>query len=436
MADEKGFSLSQRPRWARRIVLGIALLSLPPLAVVTAFGIAPGTEVEMADSRLMEQRLGELVPEPEAVRAERFTAQDRVLRGDTVAALFDRLGVRDPDALEFLRKDATGRLLFRQLVPGRALQAETDADGELLALRYMLGASSLLEVSRTAEGFVSKQRAISEEPRRFYKSATIRSSLFAATDAAGIPDAIATQITRIFATDVDFHSDLRKGDRVSVIYEMVYASGEPVAPGRILAAQFVNDGHVYEAILFHDDDGDDAYYSPDGTNRAKSFLRSPLEFTRISSSFGSRLHPIFRNWRAHTGVDLAAPQGTRVLAPADGEVIFAGQRSGYGNSIELRHGGAVTTLYGHLSGFASGVRAGSHVKQGSVIGYVGMTGWATGPHLHYEFRIGGQYQDPMRVALPKAQPVAPELRARFTQVAGQAATALERVSGSTSARFE
>lgn len=439
VADEKGFILSQRPvrsSWARRLLLGSLLLSLPPLAVITAFGIAPGTEVEMADSRLVEQRLGELRLPAEAPRAERFSAQDRVLRGDTVAAILERLGVRDPQAIEYLRGDATGRLLFRQLVPGRALQAETGGEGELLALRYMLGGSSLLEVVRTTDGFASKQRKVADEPRRFYKTATIRSSLFAATDAAGIPDAVAAQLTRIFATDIDFHSDLRKGDRVSVIYEMIYESGEPVAPGRILAAEFVNDGHVYEAILFKDENGEEGYYSPDGTNRAKSFMRSPLEFTRISSGFGSRLHPIFKNWRAHTGVDLAAPQGTRVLAPAEGQVAFVGQKGGYGNAIELRHGGGITTLYGHLSRFAPGLRVGARVRQGETIGFVGMTGFATGPHLHYEFRIAGAYQDPMRVALPKAQPVAPQLRTQFTQVAAQAQGALESVSGTTPARFE
>ena len=439
MADEKGNILSQRPAksgWGRRLLLGFLLLALPPIAVITAFGIAPGTEIEMADSRLIEQRLGDLHLESEPPTSERFAAQERVLRGDTVAALFDRLGVRDEQALDFMRADSTGRLLFRQLVPGRPLQVETNASGDLLALRYMLGGTSLLEVVRTAGGFTARQRDAAEEPRRFYRSATIRSSLFAATDAAGIPDAIATQITRVFATDIDFHTDLRKGDRVSVVYEMIYESGEPVRPGRILAAEFVNDGHVYEAILFKGENGEEGYYSPDGTNRAKSFLRSPLEFTRISSGFGSRFHPIFKNWRTHTGVDLAAAQGTRVLAPADAQVVSVGRRGGYGNAIELRHGGGITTLYGHLSAFAKGLRPGARVRQGEVIGYVGMTGFATGPHLHYEFKIAGIYQDPMRVALPKAQPVSAQLRPQFVRVAAQAHSALERVGGAGTARFE
>lgn len=439
MGEEKADILSQRPArtgWARRLLLASLLLVLPPVAVITAFGIAPGTEVETSDARLVEQRLGELQLPADPPREERFSSQERVLRGDTVAALFERLGIRDPQAVDFLRTDATGRMLFRQLIPGRALQAETDEEGELLALRYLLSSSSLLEVTRDGEAFTAKQRAVSEEPRRFYKTATIRSSLFAATDAVGIPDAIASQITRVFATDIDFHTDLRKGDRVSVIYDMVYEGGELVAPGRIIAAQFVNDGRVYEAILFKGESGEEGYYSLDGANRAKSFMRSPLEFTRISSSFGSRLHPIFRNWRAHTGVDFAAPQGTRVLATADGEVVSVGRRGGYGNAIELRHGGTITTLYGHLSAFASGLRPGARVRQGEVIGYVGMTGFATGPHLHYEFKIAGAFQDPMRVALPKAQPVSAQLRPQFMQVAAQARSAIERVSDSTPARFE
>ena len=439
MDAEKTNILSQRPpptRWSRRLVYAALLLALPPLAVITAFGIAPDTETKIGPAHLVEQRLGALELPSDVPGTERFMSQERVLRGDTVAALFERLGVRDPGALEFLRADATGRILFRQLIPGRLLQAETDADGDLLALRYLLGPASLLEITRAGEGFTARQRAVAETPRRFYKTATIRSSLFAATDAAGIPDAIAAQITRVFATDIDFHADLRKGDRVSVVYEMQYESGEMVAPGKIVAAEFVNDGRVYQAVLFHDEEGNEAYYSLDGTNRAKAFMRSPVEFTRISSGFGSRFHPIFQNWRAHTGVDFAAPQGTRVLATADGTVMSAGVRGGYGNAIEVSHGGGISTLYGHLSAFAPGVHAGAHVHQGEVIGFVGMTGYATGPHLHYEFKIGGVHQDPMRVALPKAGPVSAQLRPQFMQVAADARNAIERVTDAPPARFE
>jgi murein DD-endopeptidase MepM/ murein hydrolase activator NlpD len=439
MPVQKGPILAQRTRRfgpAPQLLVAGALVFLPALTVLTAFGIAPGTVVDDVSQKLVR----EAVPLPELVPAvapeQRFVAQDRVLRGDTVAALLERLGVRDGKALDFMRADATGRLIFRQLVPGRLLQAETNPEGDLLALRYFVNASGLLEITRNEAGFTARQRAVTEAPRIVYKTGVVRSSLFAATDAAGIPDAVAMQIARVFATDIDFHSDLRKGDRFSVAYEMIYESGELVAPGRIVAAEFVNDGRTHRAVLFNDEEGKEAYYSPDGTSRAKAFLRSPVEFSRVSSGFGARFHPIFNNWRAHTGVDFAAPKGTRVLAVADGHVVSAGVRGGYGNAIEIRHGGGVVTLYAHLSGFAPGVRAGARVRQGEPIGYVGATGWATGPHLHYEFKLAGVHQDPMRVPLPKAEPVPASLRAAFDPVAARAGATLDLVGAAAAARFE
>jgi murein DD-endopeptidase MepM/ murein hydrolase activator NlpD len=439
MPAQKPDILAQRPsrsRIAQRVVAVLALVFLPPLAVVTAFGIAP----DSAPVDMPQLLVREPIELPEMTRAmesaPRFVSQERVLRGDTVAAVFDRLGVHDPKALDFLRSDATGRMIFRQLVPSRMVQAETSAEGDLLVLRYFVNVSSLLEVTRAAQGFTARQRAIAEAPRLFYKTATIRSSLFAATDSAGIPDAIAMQLARVFATDIDFHSDLRKGDRFSVIYEMVYEAGELVAPGRILAAQFVNDGRVHHAVLFEDDEGGEAYYSLDGSNRAKAFLRSPVEFSRVSSGVGTRFHPIFKNWRAHTGVDFAAPRGTRVLATADGHVLSAGTRGGYGNAVEIRHGSGITTLYAHLSAFASGIRSGARVRQGQPIGFVGATGYATGPHLHYEFKVAGMHQDPLRVALPKADPVPARLRSNFLAIANDARAKIDLVSSVPSGRFE
>jgi murein DD-endopeptidase MepM/ murein hydrolase activator NlpD len=438
MSVQKGDILAQPPSQtglAKQLFLGFLLVCAGALTVVTAFGIAPGTVTSNLSLALVRDpiELPEMLPVVE--QSPRYVSQERVLRGDTVAALFDRLGVSDRKAFEFLKTDATGRMIFRQLVPGRILQAETGLDGELLALRYFVSSASLLEANRTPTGIKTRQRAISEEPRLVYKTAAIRSSLFAATDSAGIPDAIAMQLARVFATDIDFHTDLRRNDRFSVVYEMIYEAGELIAPGRILAAQFVNDGRVHHAILFRDDEGVDGYYSLDGSNRAKAFLRSPVEFSRVSSGFGARFHPIFKNWRAHTGVDFAAPKGTRVLATADGHVISAGSRGGYGNAVEIRHG-SITTLYAHLSGFAGGVRAGARVRQGDPIGYVGSTGYATGPHLHYEFKLGGVHQDPLRVALPKAEPVPNRLRSQFQQIANQARATIDLVSTAPAGRFE
>jgi murein DD-endopeptidase MepM/ murein hydrolase activator NlpD len=439
MSGEKGEILAQRHfrlGFLRRGGLALLLLCVPAVSVVTAFGIAPGTAPIDVPSRVVVESIALPAGLPAAQGAQTFVSQERVLRGDTVAALFDRLGVEDTRALDFLRSDATGRLIFRQLVPGRMIQARTGVDAELLGLRYFVTPGSLLEVERAGESYTARVRAVADAPRVVYSAAEIRSSLFAATDAAGIPDAIAMQLTRIFATDIDFHVDLRKGDRIAVAYEMLYEAGELVAPGRILAAELVNDGHPYYAVLFHDDEGKEAYYSLDGTNRAKAFLRSPVEFSHVSSGFGARFHPIFKNWRAHTGVDFAAPQGTRVLASADGIVVAAGARGGYGNAVEIKHGGSITTLYGHLSRFAKGIHAGARVRQGDPIGYVGMTGWATGPHLHYEFRIAGIFKDPLRVALPKADPISESARPQFIHAANQARVTMDFVDAAPAARFE
>jgi murein DD-endopeptidase MepM/ murein hydrolase activator NlpD len=439
MRAEKADILAQppsRPGVGRRVALAVAWVVMPALTVLTAFGIAPGSSVPGLEQARVEEAIEVPPLDPQPVPPARFTAQERVTRGDTVAALFDRLGIRDPRAMEFLRQDANGRAIFRQLVPGRMMQAETGPDGELHALLYFLAPSTLLEVKREGDQFASRSRAVAEPPRLYYRTATIRSSLFAATDAAGIPDAIAMQIARVFATDIDFHTELRRGDRLSVVYEMVYDSGELVAPGRIVAAEFVNAGRTYHAVLFTDDQGDAGYYSLDGSNRAKAFLRSPVEFSRVSSGFGGRFHPIFRNWRAHTGVDFAAPHGTRIVAAADGTVVSAGNRGGYGNAVEIRHGGSVTTLYAHLSGFARGIRTGTRVRQGEPIGFVGATGYATGAHLHYEFKIGGMHQDPMKVALPKAEPVPARLQTDFTRIASQARETIARVASAPPARFE
>lgn len=431
--------LAQRPRplLRQRLARGALWLALPALGVVTAFGIAPGTAVDILPKETTVVSWAIPEPEREPLAGElRFSAQDRILRGDTVASALARLGVWDDAALEFLRSDPTARQIFRQLVPGRVLQADRNEEGHLLALRYALGPSAVLEVSRGAAGLAAQVRPVTAAAQTHYRSATIRSSLFAATDAAGIPDAVAMQIARIFSTDIDFHTDLRRGDTFSVIYEVGYDGAEMVSTGRILAAEFVNQGRRHTAVLFPDEDGQDAYYDLDGSNRSKSFLRSPIEFSRVSSGFGGRVHPISGSWRAHTGTDFAAPSGTRVLAAADGVVSSVGWQNGYGNTLEIRHGGNITTLYAHLSRFAPSMRAGVRVRQGEPIGFVGATGWATGPHLHYEFKVAGAHQDPMRVALPRSKSVAAGAKARFLAEAQGAGERLAMVRESAPTRFE
>ena len=269
------------------------------------------------------------------------------------------------------------------------------------------------------------------------KSAEIRNSLFGATDAAGLPDTIATQIADIFSTDIDFHRDLRKGDRFSVVYEVFYDRGEPVKSGRVLAAEFINQGKSYQAVYFNTAENEGGYYTADGKNLRKQFLRSPLEFSRITSGFtNARFHPVLQTWRAHKGIDYGAPTGTRVKATADGVVEIAGRQGGYGNVVVLRHQTKFTTWYGHLSGIAKGLRKGKRVAQGEVIGFVGATGLATGPHLHYEFRINDVHQNPLRIAMPAALPISPELKPKFEQTAKSYGERLDLLRTTNLARLD
>jgi murein DD-endopeptidase MepM/ murein hydrolase activator NlpD len=294
------------------------------------------------------------------------------------------------------------------------VRAQITAEGRLLELHYHNG-GNVLTVERRGDGISVVEQPAELERRVLMKSAEIRSSLFAATDAAGLSDAIATQLADIFSTDIDFHRDLRRGDRFSVIYEMFHDRGEPVRAGRVLAAEFINVGRLYRAVYFQYDEKRGGYYTPDGRNIRKAFLRSPLEYSRIASGFThSRFHPILGQWRAHRGIDYAAPHGTRVRATGDGVVEFAGRdHRGYGNLVVLRHQSKYATWYGHLSAFAKGLRNGMRVAQSETIGFVGATGLATGPHLHYEFHIDGVHQNPLRVVMPAAPPIGAELKPAF-----------------------
>ncbi|MEO8442776.1 MAG: peptidoglycan DD-metalloendopeptidase family protein [Betaproteobacteria bacterium] len=351
---------------------------------------------------------------PTADTGPGYAREERIQRGDTVASLLARLQIDDAEATQLLRNNAQAKALY-QLIPGKVVRATATADGKLVSLRYLNG-NNLVSINRAANNFVVKQEAAQLERRVLMKSAEIRNSLFGATDAAGLPDTIATQIADIFSTDIDFHRDLRKGDRFSVVYEVFYDRGEPVKSGRVLAAEFINQGKTYSAVYFNTAENEGGYYTADGKNLRKQFLRSPLEFSRITSGFTTaRFHPVLQTWRAHKGIDYGAPTGTRVKATADGVVEIAGRQGGYGNVVVLRHQTKFTTWYGHLSGIAKGLRKGKRVAQGEVIGFVGATGLATGPHLHYEFRINDVHQNPLRVAMPAALPISPEMKPKFAQ---------------------
>lgn len=411
-----------------------ALLGLAAWGIVAAFAtISPdpdARELMLANTWALEpldlQAQASVLPAPTSyVREETFSS------GDTFARLLERLGISDVDIRQLLRARA-----LRLLRPGSTVDATVDASGGLISLSFLVGRDALITVRRDAGGFKVEQAAAPLSTRVAMKSGVILSSLFGATDAAGVPDQVAMQLADIFGGDIDFYRDLRKGDRFAVIYELHDLNGRPVRSGRVLAAEFVNQGKSYRAVYYAGPDGRGGYYAPDGANLRKAFLRAPLEFSRVSSGFGMRLHPFLNTWKQHKGIDYAAPSGTRVRAAGDGVVRFAGRERGYGNVVILQHWGPYSTVYGHLRGFAPGTRRGTRVTQGEVIGYVGQTGWATGPHLHYEFRIAGVARNPLTIAMPSAQPVATRDLPAFRRYAASLSARLDQIAGTDLALLE
>ena len=328
------------------------------------------------------------------------------------------MGIADRDALGFIQQNREAQIIARQLRPGKTVTAKTGHDGELIALFFPLnGKDATLVVERRENGFVAAEKSLQLAKQVQIKSGEISNSLFGATDAADIPDAIATQLADIFSGDIDFHRDLRKGDKFSIVYESLTHHGQHMRSGRILAAEFINNGKTYKAFWFEAEEGKGGYYTTDGKSLRKAFLRSPLEFSRVTSGFSNaRVHPVLQVTRAHKGIDYGAPIGTRVRAVADATVEFAGRQGGYGNLIILKHQGNYSTAYGHLNGFSSGMRKGAKVNQGEIIGYVGQTGLSSGPHLHYEFRINAQQVNPMTAVLPAALPLETAQLTRFRSV--------------------
>lgn len=354
-----------------------------------------------------------------------YIREEKVRPGDTLATLLSRLGVHDDAAAAFIKSDRVAYNVL-QLKAGRRVQAQTNKDGQLQRLLATLTDGNgqpvrNIVVTREGNGFTSSETSATLERRIEMHAGEIRSSLFAATDTAQIPDNVAMQIVDMFSTNIDFASDLRRGDRFNVVYETFWQNGEYVRSGRVLAGEFVNGTNRYQAVWF-DEPGSKqggGYYTFDGKSLKKAFLKSPLEFSRISSGFSMRVHPISGQWKQHQGVDFAAATGTPIRASGDGTVDFVGTQNGYGNIIVLKHWNNYSTAYAHMSRFASGLRKGMKVNQGDVIGYVGSTGWATGPHLHYEFRVNNQPRDPLTVDVPNAQPLASAELQRFRAVANE-----------------
>ena len=397
----------------------VALSSLPLFGVVAAFGLAPETNPLDITPQIITEAI--VLPSLTAAdnSASTYERESLIQAGDTLATALSRLKIDDLEIQRLLTTDVV-RKMAASVSAGKRIQATTTEDGQLQTIRFERGDAPALTVRLQDGRYVAEDSSDVLETRIVMRSGQILSSLFGATDSAGIPDKIANQMAETFSTALDFRDDLRRGDTFSAIYTVSYRNGEPIAAGQLLAAEFVNAGKAHRAVLFRDASGLEGYYTPEGESLKKGFLRSPLEFSRVTSSFtNSRKHPIYGFHRAHTGVDFGAPTGARVKATGDAVVEFAGRRGGYGNLLVLRHSNGFETYYAHLSAFAAGVRAGRSVSQGQIVAFVGSTGASTGPHLHYEVRIAGLPQNPMAVKLPGSPPLAIAQRARFLlQTAG------------------
>jgi len=352
-----------------------------------------------------------------------LTRSDNTRPSDTPEALLSRLGLVDAEAASFLRKNPQARQALQQ--GGRAVSAEVTSQQLLrsLSVRWLKNENDTffqrLRVVRSEQGFQAALETSAMNTSIRMTGGTVSRSLYDAADEARLPDPVIHQLTQIFSSQIDFHRTLRKGARFSVVYEVLEADGEPLRTGRVLSAEFHNDNQHYDAIWFQEVGQKGNYYDMDGRSLSRSYLAAPLTFSRQTSGFAMRLHPIFNTLQAHRGVDYAAPSGTPAMTVGDGVVVSAGFQGGYGNAVEVRHGNGHSTFYAHLSRIH--VRNGQTVQKGQVVGAVGSTGWSTGPHLHFEFRVNGVHVDPQSV-IQQAQsgPIAPASMARFVSLVGQA----------------
>jgi len=399
--------------------VGLTLLLAAACGAVGAY-----TDLSPDALRLPEPMVEALSLRSEQVAAPKsYVREEQFQRADTIAEFVARFGLTDP-RIARLRS-------LRELRPGTYVSAEVGADGELISLTWLSGRDTLVRVAPDGDGYARSESLAPLQTRLAMKTGVVRNSLFGASDEAGVPDNVAMQLADVFAGDIDFHRDLRKGDRFNVVYEVYSLNGRAVRSGRVVAAEFVNQGRSFKAVRYGT-----SYYTPEGKSLRKAFLRSPLEFSRVSSGFGMRKHPLFKTWMAHKGIDYRAPVGTRVRATGDGVIEFVGVKGGYGNAIVLRHRGQYSTIYAHLSRFPAGLHRGQRVAQGDTVGFVGQTGWATGPHLHYEFLVAGQARNPLSIAMPSANPVPADKLAEFTAQAAPLLARLELIANGEVAQLD
>ena len=406
---------------------------------VTAFGVAPLAPdaanlpvrqvLEAVQTLPLQTQLDAL-----ADHSFKLYRTESTRSSDTIDSLLKRLNINDPAAAAFLRKDANAKTLLAGRVGKNVTAEATDAQTlQKLTARWPLDDNHFkrLVIERTLAGLASRIETAAYVANARLASGVIQTSLFAATDDAAVPDHVATQIAEMFSTEIDFRKALRKGDRFSVVYETLEADGEPLRAGRVLSAEFVNAGKSHTAMWYQAPGADEigiaykgAYYGLDGKSLRRGYLVTPLEFSRVTSGFSMRFHPILQKWRAHLGTDFAAPTGTPARTVGDGIATFAGVQGGYGNVVIIKHRNEHETVYAHLSKI--NVRVGEKVSQGQTIGLVGSTGWSTGPHLHFEFRVNGVHQDPVTIAKQSdAAILPPAAMAQFKVLAATVSSQLQ-----------
>ena len=360
---------------------------------------------------------------PQPGHVKKFQIQS----GDTLTKIFEKADLPISQAIKLAKTEAAAQL--KRLSLGKHMRIFFDENNQWESLEYDTDKLHTLIVTPKNGSFEVSQYEKQVEYRDFAASGFIHSSLGAAAQAAGMSMNLAYGLIDIYKWEIDFARDLRKGDSFSVVYQKAYVDGEYVDDGPILAASFTTNGRTIEAIRYTDSNNVTAYFRPDGQSLRRGFLRTPVKLARITSGYGNRLHPISKKWKKHMGVDYAGKRGTPIIATADGVVQYAGKKGGYGKAVILRHGGIYTTLYAHLSKLAKGVRSGKPVEQGQVIGYMGRTGWATGDHLHYEFRVNGKHKDPLKVELPRTLPLAKKEIDTFTTKAEPLIATLTSLKG-------
>jgi len=382
-----------------------------------------------ADSTLKSDRLhyvlplpkAEASPEPDILTSIQAVAKNDwkttvIKSGDTLASIFSQNGLPATTTYTIAALNEQTKTL-RYIKPGQKIRLLIDENNRLRQMRYEPDTTRTLLIQRTEDQSFSSQITNFElEAYPVYREGVIESSLFEAAASSDIPESVIMDLASIFGWDIDFSLDIRQGDRFGIVYNELYKNDTKIRNGKILAAEFINDGKTYRAVYYTDPKGNGDYFDENGKSMRKAFLRSPVEFSHISSRFSNnRWHPVLQKWRSHKGIDYAAKRGTPIRASGDGKVIFAGTKGGYGRAIIIQHGGRYTTLYGHLNGYARGIRSGKRVKQGQIIGYVGSSGLATGPHLHYEFRVNGVHRNPLTVRLPEAKPILPSYLESFKE---------------------